>query len=155
MIRPLTYSKMHVLMASPTEPTPKKIRDSQLLRMRAGLHAIEKEPEPTRDDWRVLSDCVNLMETLIEMGHIKDDSGLLPDAIAGLAKAGKRSVKGGHIRLDAAGIAAVRAALEDYEMCLENIPHRVMVECHRLTEQRIRDILAGKKKPHDVEIVSY
>ena len=28
-----------------------------------------------------------------------------------------------------------------------------MVRCHRLTEQRIADILAGRKLPHDVEVM--
>lgn len=50
------------------------------------------------------------------------------------------------------GIAAVRAVLEDYAAVLEILPERAMVICHRDTETRIRQILNGKRRPHDVEI---
>lgn len=71
-----------------------------------------------------------------------------------MAMAGKRGYQGQQIRLDGPGIRAVRAVLEDYAECLEQLSHRTMVRCHRLTERRIREILAGKRKPHDVEIIS-
>jgi hypothetical protein len=29
-----------------------------------------------------------------------------------------------------------------------------MIRCHRLTERRIHDMLDGKRKPHDVEIMN-
>ena len=149
-----TYSKLDALFASPTEPMPKQLRESQLTRMYTGLASIERDATPTTDDWRILSDCVNLMESLVDMGYIQDEQGLIMDAINALGKAGSRNLKGHPIRLDAAGIVAVRGVLEDYAMCIESLPHRVMVECHRRTEKRIREILAGKKKPHDVEVMS-
>lgn len=39
-------------------------------------------------------------------------------------------------------------------MVLETLPARSMVRCHRLTEQRIAEILAGKRQPHDVEVTA-
>ncbi len=59
------YSLMDELMASGTEPMPKAKQRYQLTRMYEGLRAMETAPEPTVDDWRVVSDAVNLMETLI------------------------------------------------------------------------------------------
>jgi uncharacterized protein YyaL (SSP411 family) len=118
-----------------------------------GLRAIETAETPTIDDWRVCSDAVNLMETLITMGKVQDSSGLLQDAVIALALAGKRYRKGGAIRLDAIGIQAVRAILEDYADVLEALPARTMVHCHRMTERRIRGIQEGKKLPHDVEVI--
>lgn len=50
-------------------------------------------------------------------------------------------------------LALVREVLEDYAMVLETLPARSMVRCHRLTEQRIAEILAGKRQPHDVEVM--
>jgi len=47
----------------------------------------------------------------------------------------------------------VRAVLASYAELLDLLPVRTMYRCHRLTEQRIHDILAGRKRPHDVEIV--
>jgi hypothetical protein len=149
-----TYTLLDLMMASSTEPTPKAKRTYQLTRMWSGLAAIETAPAPSTDDWRVCSDAVNLMETLVlDMKLCADDSGLLPDAVAALAMAGRRHQAGGHIRLDALGIQAVRAVLEDYASTLETLSHRSMLRCHQLTERRLRAILAGKRKPHDIEIM--
>lgn len=149
-----TYSLFAVLSASPTEPTPVASRTYQLTRMYAGLRAIEQDAEPSTDDWRVCSDAVNLMETLLAQGHVVDASGLLMDAVTALAMAGKRHMRGGAIRLDGAGIQAVRAVLEDYAAVLEQLPHRTMVQAHRATEIRISEIHAGRRRPHDVEVCS-
>lgn len=141
-------------MASPIEPMPDAHRRHQLTRMYEGLAAMEKAPSPTTDDWRVVSDAINLMETLVlEMKVCEDARGLLMDAVTALAMAGKRNLAGGAIRLDGAGIQAVRAILEDYAALLNVLPARTMIRCHRLTERRIHELMDGKKKPHDVEIV--
>jgi len=152
-VRVYTYSTLDIMFASPTEPMPADFRRHQLTRMYAGLHALETAPEPTTDDWRVCSDAVNLMETLITEGVCEDASGLLQDAITALAMAGKRHRAGRQIRLDGPGIAAVRAVLEDYASVLEVLPERAMKQCHRMTEKRIHEILAGKRLPHDVEVM--
>jgi uncharacterized protein YyaL (SSP411 family) len=123
--------------------------------MYAGLAAMEQGENPTTDDWLVVSDAVNLMETLTEtMKVCEDSSGLLMDAITAMAMAGKRNLAGNAIRLDGAGIQAVRAVLEDYAALLDVLPARTMIHCHRLTEKRIHEMLDGKRKPHDVEITS-
>lgn len=149
----LTYTHWHELMASPTEPTPLASRTNQLTRMWSGLASIEQAAKPSTEDWRVCSDAVNLLETLIEMGVCQDENGLLHDAIAALAEAGRRHREGGSIRLDGAGIQTVRAVLEDYAAVLEQIPHRTAVTAHRRTERRVQDILAGKRRSTDVEVM--
>ena len=151
--RPKHYTILDEMMASPTEPLPAEYRRHQLTRMYEGLAAMEKAPSPTTDDWRVVSDAVNLMETLIETMQVCEDTkGLLMDAITAMAMAGKRNTAGGAIRLDGAGIQAVRAILEDYAALLDVLPARTMIRCHRLTEKRLHDLLNGKRKPHDVAI---
>jgi len=178
------YSLIDVMMASPTQPLPESHRTHQLMRMHQGLDAMEKAPEPSTDDWRVVSDAVNIMETLVTSGsffetkvdpetgearqvpipghwhgcdgdmvEITDASGLLSDAVTAMALAGKRHKAGGNIRLDGAGIQAVRGVLADYGDLLEALPARTMIKAHRETERRIHEILAGKKRPHDVEVM--
>lgn len=157
------YTLFDVVLASPTQPLPEELRRHQLTRMHGGLESMEKAPAPTTDDWRVVSDAVNLMETLVINGpwrdcdgdpvDVTDANGLLQDAVTAMAMAGKRHKNGGNIRLDGAGIQAVRAVLEDYSDMLEVLPARTMIKAHRETERRIHEILAGKKKPHDVEIM--
>lgn len=147
------YTMLDEMMASQTEPLSAEKRQHQLLRMYQGLASLETSPEPSTEDWRLCSDAVNLMETLVlEMKVCEDTTGLLMDAITALAKAGQRHMAGGPIRLDGAGIQAVRAVLSDYADVLEVLPARTMVRCHRLTEKRIHDSLQGRLRPHDVEI---
>ena len=149
-----TYSTLDEMFASPTNPTPEHFRVHQLTRMWGGLASIEAAATPNTDDWRVCSDAVNLMETLVALGIAEDGQGLLQDAVTALAMAGKRHQTHGVIRLDAAGIKAVRAVLEDYAACLDALPHRTMIRCHRVTERRIREIMRGKGAAHDVEIMA-
>jgi mRNA-degrading endonuclease YafQ of YafQ-DinJ toxin-antitoxin module len=151
--RPKHYTILDEMMASPTEPLPAEYRRHQLTRMYEGLASMEKGVNPTTDDWRVVSDSINLMETLIETMQVcEDSSGLLMDAITAMAIAGKRNTAGGAIRLDGVGIQAVRAILEDYAALLDVLPARTMIRCHRLTEKRLHDLMDGKRKPHDVEV---
>jgi len=148
------YTLMHEISASPTEPLPQEWRTSQLTKMWQGLHELETAPEPTTDAWRLCSDAVNLMETLVDEGVLEDAGGLLIDATTSLKEAGKRHRQGKPLRLSGAGIQAVRAVLEDYASAIDVLPARTMIRAHRLTERRLIDIMAGRKMPHDVEVIS-
>lgn len=152
--RPLTYSLMDVMMASPTQATPSIARTHQLTRMNGGLHAMLRGDEPKPDDWRVVCDSINLMETLVAQGILADADGTLQQATEAMANAAIRSQQGKGIRLDAPGIEVVRGVLWDYAFALENLPHRTMVICHRDTEKRMREIQSEKKQSHDVEVMS-
>lgn len=151
--RPKRYTLLDELTASPTDPLPSAWRIHQLTKMYDSLHQLEQGESPTPDDWRICSDAVNLVETLVvEMKVCEDANGLLMDAITALAKAGKRSKAGQGLRLDGEGIVAVRSILRDYAELIDVLPARTMVRCHRLTEKRIQEILDGKKRQHDVEV---
>lgn len=144
-----THGLLDTLFARPDAPMPEEKRRHQLTRMYGGLHALETAPAPTPDDWRVVSDAVNLMETLVmDMQICEDASGLLSDAVAALALAGAA------IRLNAQDIHIVRAVLADYSAMLETLSERTMIECHRRTERRVAEIHAGKSRPHDVQVVA-
>jgi hypothetical protein len=146
------YSWVNILMADPVKPTPLEKRTYQLTRMWQALADLELAPRPALEDWRLVSDAVNLLETLVTMGECEDTQGLLADAVAALAGAGERYHQHGTIRLDAPGILATRAVLEDYAELLAILPERTMVRCHMFTDKRVRDIQRGKKKPHDVTV---
>lgn len=163
-VRVYRYSLFDILLASPSKPLDEPLQRHQLTRMLGGLAAIKEGANPTTDDWRVVSDAVNIMETLVNNGpwldcegdpvEITDASGLLQDAVAAMAMAGKRHQAGGNIRLDGAGIHACTSVLHDYRDLLAALPARTMINAHRDTERRIHEILAGKKQPHDVEVLS-
>lgn len=152
---PFTYGPWDVLAASATEPMPEHIRTHHLSLMWQGLSALETAPDPSTEDWRVCSDAVNYMETLVEQGTCQDERGLIADAINEMAQAFKRKLSGaGPIRLSGKGIQTVRGVLEDYAQVLEQIPHQLAVLTHMKTKRRIRQILHGKRKPHDVELIA-
>jgi hypothetical protein len=159
-----TYTLLDEMMASPTELLSQERRSYQLDRMKAGLKSIEMGESPVSYDWRVCSDAVNIMETLVEHGVWKDCDGddvqvsdadrLIPDAIHALAMAGRRSLDGGHIRLDGPGIKAIRAILEDYETMLNSLSARSIIRAHRLTERRVQEILRGRGRKTDVTVMA-
>lgn len=150
-----TYTLLDVLQASATQPLPQAKRTHQLTRMWQGLRALEQAAAPTPDDWRVVSDAVNLLETLVDTLRVAQDaSGLLPDAVRALALAGARHVdEGKPLRLTGADIPVLRAVLEDYAALLDALPARTMVRAHLLTERRIWDVLDGRGRAHDVRVV--
>ena len=155
------YSMMDELLASTSQPMPQRNRDYQLKQMNDALQELMQAPRPTNNAWRIVSDAVNLLETLVQHGEapikdatgniiashwrdcdgdaveIRDNSGLLRDATAAMVRAGDHLMNGGPLRLDGLGLAAVRAVLEDYQAALETLPHRTMVRCHRATEKRL------------------
>jgi mRNA-degrading endonuclease YafQ of YafQ-DinJ toxin-antitoxin module len=160
---PVTYTFMHELMAAPDQPLQQDKRRHQLTMMWEGLRSLETAPEPRPNDWRLVSDAINLMETFVKNGpwsdckgdpvEVHDCNGLLYDAVAALAVAGAKHMEGKTLRLDGPGIQATRAVLEDYADLLDVLPARTVIQCHRKTERRIRKIMAGIKESHDIEVM--
>lgn len=151
--RTVRYTLMDELMASPDKPLPLAKQQAHLVPMHDGLRALMRDEAPSNDHWRALSDSINMMETLVELGICEDASGLLPDAVQAMAEAGTRHLRDGvALRLSGAGMDAVRAVLEDYDALVPVLPERVMVRCHRHTELRIQMILRGQREPHDVVV---
>lgn len=145
------YTMIDELLASDRQPMPERNRTHQQRRMADALHELMHAPAPSTNAWRVVSDAVNLLETLVQHGEapvrdvatgkviashwrdcdgdaveIRDNSGLLRDAIAAMVRAGDHLMNGGPLRLDGPGLTAVRAVLEDYQAALETLPHRTI-----------------------------
>lgn len=151
---PARYSTLDLMMASTTEPMPAEFRLHQLRVMHDGLNALQSAEAPTPDDWRVCSDAVNLMETMVELGWIEDNSGLLADAVQALGEAGERHMAGKALRLSGPGLAAVRAVLLDYEEVIGQMSERNVKTAFVKTERRVWEIIHGTRRPHDVTITS-
>jgi hypothetical protein len=149
-----TYTWVDVLLASPAEPMAVAKRTHQLTTMYQGLRALELDASPTREDWCVCTDAVNLLETLIAQGHMQDAGDWLKEATYSLAMAGKRHRHGQRIGLTAQGITAIRECLESYSQALEILPARVMVSAYLATDRRLKNIQSGKRKSHDVEVIA-
>lgn len=150
----LTYSMLDVMMSSPDRPMKESARTHQLTRMWSGLAALETAENPTQQDWIAVSDAVNMMETLVEMGFAKDEDNLIAEAVLILKATAERYKHGHQLRLTGAGIQLLRGILEDYSSLAEQIDERTMVHCHRKTEMRIQDIILGRAKPNDVRLTA-
>ena len=150
----LTYSMLDVMMASPDKPMKDSSRIHQLTRMWGGLAGLEQDPEPTKEDWIAVSDAVNMMETLIEMGFAEDEDNLIPEAVLAMKAAAARYKNGTQIRLTGSGIQLIRGILEDYAYLAEHLDERTMIHAHRKTEMRIQDILAGRAKPETLKVTA-
>lgn len=129
--------------ASPTHPMPAPSYTRHLTRIHLALKAIESDAAPDPDDWRSLTDAINLVDTLVRQGDAQDTDGLLIDAVRAMEQAWQRSERTGQpMRLDEAGLTACRAILIDWRTCLEQLPERTIIAAHIATERRIRAILA-------------
>ena len=138
-------SKLSLLMANPDKPLKKKLRTAKLNCLYEALRSIEQDADPEISAWNELSTAVKLTDTLINCGpwqlgdlevRVEDSQGLLKDAMQALSIAGLRRLEGKPLRLDGAGIQAVRATLADYATCLENLSERSILRAIIVTRKR-------------------
>lgn len=150
--RKITYTAMDVLMASPDKPASLPRRTYQLTRMWQGVRSLELDPQPTVDDWTVVSDAINMMETFLVHDLVQDPDDLITKAMGALADVGKCYKVGKPLRLSGENVSIIRNLLSDYADIIEQISERTLIACHRRTEKRIHDILDGKTQPHDMRL---
>ena len=135
------YGPWHVMLASPDKPMQPSRYRHQLTRMHLALASITSGESPTDEDWRLIADAVNLVETLVLQGVAQDESGLLHDAITAMAEAYRADQDSARMRLTGPGLAAIRAVLADWGTCLEQLPERAVIEAHIATDRRIAEKL--------------
>ena len=139
------YGPWHVKLASPDKPMQPSRYRHQLTRMHLAMASISSAESPTDEDWRLIADAINLVETLVLQGIAQDESGLLHDAITAMAEAFYRADQdSARMRLTGPGLAAIRAVLADWGTCLEQLPERTVIEAHIATDRRI----AAKLRKH-------
>jgi len=148
----LTYSVMDAMMASPDHPMKAQRRDYQMMIIRTSLASIERAENPTTDDWKIISQAINMMEMLVEMGFAKDEDGLIKDAIDAMASSAQRYKDKKVMRFSGNEMKVICGIIDDYQTMIENLDERTMIHCHRKTEMRLQEILSGKKRPTDVRI---
>jgi hypothetical protein len=150
----LTYTVMDAMMASPERPMKEERRQYQLMVIRTSLYSIERAEKPSVEDWKIISQAINMMEMLVEMGFAKDEDGLIQDAIDSMARAAQRYKDKNVMRFTGSEMSVIRGIIEDYQTMIENLDERTMIHCHRKTEMRLQDILKGKARPNDIRITA-
>ena len=114
------YGPWHVMLASPDKPMQPERYRHQLTRMHLAMASITSGESPTDEDWRLIADAINLVETLLLQGVDQDSA---------------------RMRLTGPGLAAIRAVLADWGTCLEQLPERTVIEAHIATDRRIAEKL--------------
>jgi len=150
----LTYTVMDAMLASPERPMKEERRQYQLMVIRTALYSIERAENPSVEDWKIISQAINMMEMLVEMGFAKDEDGLIQDAIDSMAKAAQRYKDKNVMRFTGSEMNVIRGIVDDYQTMIENLDERTMIYCHRNTEMRLQNILKGKARPTDVRITA-
>lgn len=124
-------------------PIRKEVREQLMLRAYSALEAITAGRHPGESEWRDLADVVNVVETLtvdlkrlppLTLAHTETASQSLRDAA-------RRFKDTNTVRLDAAGITALRSVLEIYDQCLGTFTERAMEEAFQRTKDVIEQML--------------
>lgn len=128
-------------------PAPAAASALLMTRFRSALRMIEAGQHPGADEWRELADVINTLEMLVNMSELDHDEVMpcVDQAIKGMAEAAIRWRAGEPLRLDQAGLNAVRDALAIYEQCLAGLSGATMAQARRETDRRINAVRRGKR----------
>ena len=143
------FTLLDELQASSTLPVPEHRLNGHLIRVHEGLMSLERDAVPPLDAWRELSDAVNILESLVDMGIVSDDDQQIIDAKNAMGHAGARHQETGVMRLTGEGIQILRGLLEDYGTVVQALTERQFISACRRTERRVRQILRGVVRPGD------
>lgn len=140
------YTLWDELCADPVQPLSIKDRLNTVGKMSDSMEALKLEPCPPVEDWRRLSDMVNMVTTLVEMGEMLDSHALLADTYEAMVKASDRYKAGLPLRFDGPGVQAMDALFQDFSAAVSVLPARTMIRRHRLTVKRLQAVRKGQQK---------
>lgn len=134
------------------QPAPKAVRESLIAGFRSSLLTMTNGKHPGEEEWRLLSDAINTVETMTLGDHPKliaaEVMPTVTACIAGMVAAANRFKAGQGMRLDAAGIAALRDVIDIYEQCCEGLTEREMGQAQAETQRRVNWLLRNPKPGH-------
>lgn len=139
------------VMANPLAalaPAPKAKRDRVIGEFLSSLDTMARGSHPGEEEWRSLSDAVNTVETLaLALGKL-NPAEVMPTVnacIAAMVGAAKRFQAGQGMRLDAAGLEALRDVIDIYDQCLAGLTEREMTQAQAETQRRVNALLHARK----------
>ena len=130
------------------QPAPLAERERLMARFRSSLHTIAAGSHPGEEEWRDLSDAINTVETLALHQRKLLAEEVMPTVtacIAAMVGAANRFKAGQGMRLDGAGLEALRDVLAIYEQCLEGLTEREMALAQAETQRRVNALLHARK----------
>lgn len=140
-----TYTHFDELFSDPSRPLSKNKLTLYETIIYQAIDAI-KSGISTDTNWQTLSDVINMLVTLKDQGLI-DDEGVIENTkmiIYTTYKNGKIFGK--------EDMESIIDIVNNYLNLISEMPERVMIKCHRITEKRIHSILNGKTTINDLII---
>jgi hypothetical protein len=137
-------------------PASKERTNKLMLNFLTALDCMARGEHPGPEEWRSLSDCVNTIETLAVTLNKLQRSEVMPivnAAIEGMVLASRRFKSGHGMRLDAAGLEALRTVVDIYRQCCEGLTEREMCMAQAITQRRVNELLNAKKPSREVVAV--
>jgi len=105
------------------QPAKREQQQKLLMRALSALESITQCREPSVEDWRDLSDIVNVVEVAADRGNLKHEE-VMPSvnaAIEAMCEAHDRFNAGKPMRMSGAGINALRALIQVYAELLNGL----------------------------------
>lgn len=148
--RPRTVISDPLSLMRPADPAR---RAAVMLRFLTALDAMARGDHPGDAEWRDLSDAINTLETLAVRLHKLSAAEVMPlvnAAIAAMVGAARRHQAGQGMRLDAAGLKALRDVVDVYGQCLDGLTEREMAVAQAETQRRVNQLLRARKPNSEV-----
>ena len=146
------YSLVIALMASKTEPLPLADRNRMNARLQRALEDIAKSPNPSLDGWRDLADCMNWLQSAVELGWVEDPQNAVEAAKLALLDGHTNHNKHGKLRMSGPSMVNMRNMVEQFSDLLEAMTARNYWTVVGTGEKRVSAIWRGKKKAGDVVV---
>ena len=134
-------------------PADKRRRDMLMARFLTAIESMARGSSPSDDEWRDLSDAVNTVETLAVHLRKLSASEVMPmvnEAIAAMVRAANRYKAGQGMRLDSAGLKALRDVVDVYGQCLDALTEREMAVAQAETQRRVNAVLRDRNSQRGV-----
>jgi hypothetical protein len=128
-------------------PVSKERRELVVARFYSALEAMTKSANPDNEEWRDLSDCINTIETLVTQGLLPREQvmPIVNECISHMVGAARRFQAGRGMRLDGAGISAIRTAIEVYDQACIVLTEKEMERAQLETERKIHEYYKSGK----------
>lgn len=110
-----------------------------MLRFNSALDSLANSRAPGRDEWADLSDAINTVETMADLGNLKRDE-VMPTvtaAIAAMVQAANRFKAGNRMGVDGPGLQALRDVVAMYQQAVDGLPYGELVKAQAVTAARI------------------
>lgn len=143
------FTLLDELSADPVRPMAPARLALHLKGVCEALGELEQSGSPSLAAWRTMSDPINVLSSLAELGYVADEGGEIQAAKNAMGAAGARHLETHSLQLTDSEAHTLRTMLADYVEIVSAVSERQLVRAGRHAERRTLAILRGKVAPGD------